>query len=136
MSDYERESELTPAIDLLGGKKRGTWPPDELAAGVELRRRKMPDSAKGLRQATGRQSYVEPVLVDARPYYAEIALHNFAEGDEHLCPKCKGAGHVRNGDLAPGMPGFGALIGCPRWSVSAKRCVFEQPERGEPWWNK
>ena len=135
MSEYERESELTPAIDLLGGKKRGTWPPEELANGVELRRRKMPDSAKGLRQATGRQSYVEPVLVDSRPFYGEIALHNFAEGDDKLCPSCKGAGHGRHGGLVQGQPGFGALVICPRWRADAKRCVW-QHEGSEPWWSK
>ena len=135
MSEYERESELTAAAELLGFAKRGTWPPDELAPGVELRRRKMPDSAKGLRQATGRQSYVEPVLVDPRPYYSAIALHNFASGDDKLCPSCRGAGHVRDGTLFPGHPGFGALVVCPRWRGDAKRCVF-QDERSEPWWSK
>ena len=134
MSEYERESELTHAAELLGGKKRGTWPPETLAPGVQLRRRNMPDSAKGLRQATGRAWYVEPMLVDPRPYYAAIALHNFAEGDEQLCPSCKGAGYVRRGELVAGRPGFGAFLVCPRYRQDAKRCVWQ--EGSEPWWNQ
>ena len=136
MSEYERESDLTPAADLLpGGKKRGAWPPETLAPGVQLRRRNMPDSAKGLRQATGRAWYVEPMLVDPRPYYAAIALHNFAEGDDQLCPSCKGAGWLKHAGLVPGQPGYGALSVCPRYRADAKRCVW-QDERSKPWWNQ
>ncbi len=131
----ERESDLTGIGDLLGAPGLRAWPPEELAEGVQLRRRTIPDSAKELRQATGRKSYVEPVVVDPRPYYMAIALHNFAEGDEKLCPACKGANYVRHSELTPGRPGFGTFQKCPRWRADAKRCIWTK-EGDEPWWSK
>ena len=129
----ERESDLKSFAEVVGHhRKLHAWPPEELAPGVKLVRRKHLLRDPKTQEPKETVSYLEPVIEDSRLYYWHLSQRNQRVEDERNCPRCNGAGVVRNGELVPGQYGFGLPSTCPMWRAETKRCDGRLDHMGLP----
>ncbi len=130
----ERASELLAIAELWGQTHhKYAWPPEALAPGVALRRRRVSVRDQQTQEIKSNRIYLVPYVEDPREFYANLRLRDVRPEDAGNCSMCNGAGRVRS-DRPVGSVAFNRMSVCPRWSGEQQRCV--EPEAAQTWWTQ
>ena len=121
----ERVSDLTGIGELFGRHPSlPMWPPEPLAPGVVLRRRRQVVRDPKTQEVKETKTYIVTYVEDPQAYYNHLHLRNYRPEDDRNCRACNGAGFLRY-ERPVGHPLFGKYIRC-------ERCTGEP----EPWQGK